>query len=177
MGARKHNSAEERKEALKTTFLARLNNCPTSPRKMGLVAELIRGKDVYQALNILHFSPKHAAKNMEKLLRSAISNFEQKTGERAEDGNLYISEVQVDGGAILKRFRPAPQGRAYRIRKRSNHITLYVDKREETGAENMEQPEEEELIEAPETVVETNETAEAPETKGSTETPKTTDNK
>jgi large subunit ribosomal protein L22 len=129
MGSRKQNSANERKEAMKSTYIARLNNCPTSPRKMDLVAELIRGKNVHQALNILHFSPKHAAKRMEKLLRSAISNFEQKTGERAEDGNLFVREVHVDGAAILKRFRPAPQGRAYRIRKRSNHITLVVDKR------------------------------------------------
>lgn len=142
MGARKHNSAEERKEAMKTTYMARLQNCPTSPRKMSLVAELIRGKDVYQALNILHFSPKHPAKNMEKLLRSAISNFEQKTGERAEDGNLFVSEVHVDGAPILKRFRPAPQGRAYRIRKRSNHITLVVDRRE-AAMENQQEVAEE----------------------------------
>ena len=122
MGSRKQNTAEERKEAKKTMYVAKLNNCPTSPRKMNLVAELIRDKDVYQALNILHFSPKHAAKKMEKLLRSAIANFEVKSGERAEDSGLYVSEVRVDGGVILKRFRPAPQGRAYRIRKRSNHI-------------------------------------------------------
>ena len=128
MGSRKQNSSDQRKEERKSTYIAKLNSCPTSPRKMSLVAELIRGKNVYQALNILHFSPKHAAKNMEKLLRSAISNFEQKTGERAEDGNLFVKEVHVDGGAILKRFRPAPQGRAYRIRKRSNHITLVVDR-------------------------------------------------
>jgi len=84
---------------------------------------------VYEALNTLNFNPKHPAKRLEKLLRSAISNFEQKTGERAEDSDLYIREVVVDGGPILKRFRPAPQGRAYRIRKRSNHVTLIVDKR------------------------------------------------
>jgi|SRR6185312_15727525 len=134
MGARKQKSADERKEAMKTTYVAKLNNCPTSPRKMSLVAELIQGKNVYQALNILHFSPKHAAKRMEKLLTSAISNFEQKTGERAEDSNLYVKSVHVDGAQILKRFRPAPQGRAYRIRKRSNHITLIVDKRAEEAA-------------------------------------------
>src|SRR3984957_19018630 len=136
MGSRKTNTADARKEALKTTYVAKLNNCPTSPRKMNLVAELIRGKNVYQAVNVLHFSPKHAAKKMEKLLTSAISNFEQKSGERAEDSNLYVKSVHVDGGAILKRFRPAPQGRAYRIRKRSNHVTLIVDKRlEEAVAE------------------------------------------
>ncbi len=129
MGSRKHNSAEIRKEDRKTLYLAVMRNCPTSPRKMGLVADLIRGKDVYEAMNLLHFSPKHAAKRMEKLLRSAISNYEQKSGERAEDGNLFVSEVHVDGAATLKRFRPAPQGRAYRIRKRSNHVTLVVDER------------------------------------------------
>jgi large subunit ribosomal protein L22 len=135
MGSRKHNSAEQRKEARKSTYIAMLKHCPTSPTKMDLVAELIRGKNVYQALNVLHFSPKHAAKRMEKLLRSAISNFEQKTGERAEDGNLFVKEVFVDGAQILKRFRPAPQGRAYRIRKRSNHITLIVDRAEAAAAE------------------------------------------
>src|ERR1700733_11611822 len=134
MGSRKQNSADARKEALKTTYVAKLNNCPTSPRKMDLVAELIQGKNVYQALNILHFSPKHAAKKMEKLLTSAISNFEQKTGERAEESNLYVKTVFVDGAATLKRFRPAPQGRAYRVRKRSNHVTLIVDKRVEEAA-------------------------------------------
>jgi len=138
MGSRKHNSAEARKEERKTTYVATLKHCPTSPTKMDLVAELIRGKNVYQALNILHFSPKHAAKRMEKLLRSAISNFEQKTGERAEDGNLFVKEVFVDGAQILKRFRPAPQGRAYRIRKRSNHVTLIVDKGEAAAAEQTE---------------------------------------
>ncbi|HWY98438.1 MAG TPA: 50S ribosomal protein L22 [Bacteroidia bacterium] len=129
MGSRKQKSADARKEAMKTTYLAKLSNCPTSPTKMALVAELIQGKNVYQALNILHFSPKHAAKKMEKLLTSAISNFEQKTGERAEESNLYVKTVFVDGAQTLKRFRPAPQGRAYRIRKRSNHVTLIVDKR------------------------------------------------
>jgi large subunit ribosomal protein L22 len=136
MGSRKQTSADIRKEAMKTTYVAKLNNCPTSPTKMALVAELIKGKNVYQALNILHFSPKHAAKKMEKLLTSAISNFEQKTGERAEDSNLFVKTIFVDGSATLKRFRPAPQGRAYRIRKRSNSVTLVVDKRlEEAGSE------------------------------------------
>src|SRR6201998_413869 len=136
MGSRKQNSADKRKEARKTTYLARLSNCPTSPTKMALVAELMQGKNVYQALNILHFSPKHAAKKMEKLLTSAISNFEQKSGERAEESNLYVKTVFVEGAATLNRFRPAPHGRAYRIRKRSNHVTLIVDKRvEEASAE------------------------------------------
>lgn len=148
MGSRKQNTANARKEALKTTYVAKLSNCPTSPRKMNLVAELIRGVDVYKALNILHFSPKHAAKKMEKLLRSAIANFEAKSGERAEDAGLYVSEVRVDGAPILKRFRPAPQGRAYRIRKRSNHIILAVNKRAE-GEANTAIAESEELEETP----------------------------
>src|SRR6185312_3645322 len=134
MGSRKTNTANSRKEAMKTTYVAKLSNCPTSPRKMNLVAELIRGVDVYKALNVLHFSNKHAAKRMEKLLRSAIANFEAKSGERAEDAGLFVSEVRVDGAPILKRFRPAPQGRAYRIRKRSNHIILAVNKRMEDAA-------------------------------------------
>lgn len=138
MGARKHYNAEDRKDAMQSIYIARLNNCPTSPRKMNLVAELIRGKNVYEALNILHFNPKHPSKNLEKLLRSAISNFEQKSGERAEDNNLFVKEVRVDGGPILKRFRPAPQGRAYRIRKRSNHVLLTVDKRLEIIPETTE---------------------------------------
>ncbi len=160
MGSRKQNSADARKEAMKTTYVATLSNCPTSPRKMNLVAELIRGVDVYKALNILHFSPKHAAKKMEKLLRSAIANFEAKSGERAEDAGLYVSEVRVDGAPILKRFRPAPQGRAYRIRKRSNHIILQVNKREEGAANaaiaNSEEGEEMPVEEAE--VVETTDT-------------------
>lgn len=161
MGSRKQNTANARKEALKTTYVAKLNNCPTSPRKMNLVAELIREQDVYKALNILHFSPKHAAKKMEKLLRSAIANFEVKSGERAEDAGLYVSECRVDGAAILKRFRPAPQGRAYRIRKRSNHIILAVNKRLENAA-NKAVAEGEELLEEPQVqdaeVVETTDT-------------------
>lgn len=166
MGSRKQNSAEERKEARKTTYLAVMRNCPTSPRKMGLVAELIRGKGVYEAMNLLRFSPKHAAKKMEKLLRSAISNYEQKSGERAEDGDLFVSEVHVDGGAILKRFRPAPQGRAYRIRKRSNHVTLMVDKRQELEAEDTAAEEVEEIaVQVPEAKKETKRNNTAEETK------------
>jgi len=166
MGSRKQNTANARKEAIKTTYVAKLSNCPTSPRKMNLVAELIRGQDVYKALNILHFSNKHAAKRMEKLLRSAIANFELKSGERAEDAGLYVSEVRVDGAPILKRFRPAPQGRAYRIRKRSNHIILAVNKRmenaadsTEAGEETLEEPQVEEA-EVVETTEETNNTEE-----------------
>lgn len=162
MGSRKTNTANARKEAMKTTYVAKLNNCPTSPRKMNLVAELIRGVDVYKALNILHFSNKHAARRMEKLLRSAIANFEAKSGERAEDAGLYVSEVKVDGAPILKRFRPAPQGRAYRIRKRSNHITLMVNKRMDDAAAGQAVAEGEEMLEEPQIgeaeVVETTDT-------------------
>lgn len=130
MGARKRNSAEERKEAMKSTFFAKLNNCPTSPRKMRLVADMIRGKKVDLALYMLKFSNKEAAPRMEKLLLSALSNWQAKNeGVRMEDENLFIREVHVDSGRQLKRLRTAPQGRGHRIRKRSNHITLIVDHR------------------------------------------------
>lgn len=127
MGSRKHESAVKRKEERKTTYIAKLNNCPSSPRKMCLVADLIRGMDANKALDTLQFTRKEAAKSMEKLLRSAISNYEQKSGLRANDSDLYVSAVFVDGGRVLKRVQPAPQGRAHRIRKRSNHVTLIVD--------------------------------------------------
>ena len=127
MGARKKISAEERKEALKSTYFASLRNVPTSPRKMRLVADLVRGMEVGRALGVLKFSNKEAAARVEKLLRSAIANWEEKNGRKAEDGELYISRIFVDGAATLKRMRPAPQGRGYRIRKRSNHVTIFVD--------------------------------------------------
>lgn len=127
MGARKKISAEERKQALKSTYFAALRNVPTSPRKMRLVADLVRGMEVGRALGVLKFSNKEAAARMEKLLRSAIANWEEKNGRKAEDGELYISRIFVDGAATLKRMRPAPQGRGYRIRKRSNHVTIFVD--------------------------------------------------
>lgn len=127
MGARKKTRAEAIKEANKTKYFARLNNCPTSPRKMRLLADLIRGIDVYKALNILKFNPKEASGRLEKLLASAIANYEAKTGSRPEDANLYVKEVFVDSGFQLKRIRTAPQGRAHRIRKRSNHVTLVID--------------------------------------------------
>lgn len=128
MGARKRNAAEERKEAMKSTFFAKLTNCPTSPRKMRLVADMIRGKKVNQALYMLKYSNKEAALRMEKLLLSALSNWQAKNeGVRMEDENLFIKEVHVDSGRQLKRLRTAPQGRGHRIRKRSNHITLIVD--------------------------------------------------
>ena len=127
MGARKKISAEERKQALKNTYFASLRNVPTSPRKMRLVADLVRGMEVGRALGVLKFSNKEAAARVEKLLRSAIANWEEKNGRKAEDGELYISRIFVDGAATLKRMRPAPQGRGYRIRKRSNYVTIVVD--------------------------------------------------
>jgi large subunit ribosomal protein L22 len=118
--------AEKMKEDRKAQYIARLRNCPTSPRKMRLVADLVRGMDVAKASAVLQFTKKHAARDLEKLLRSAISNFEQKSGERWEEAELYIKEISVDGGRVLKRIQPAPQGRAYRVRKRSNHVTMVL---------------------------------------------------
>ena len=130
MGARKRNSANARKEAKKKLAFAKLNNCPTSPRKMRLIADLIRGMDVEKALTELKLNPKEASGRMEKLLLSALANWETKNeGKRMDEGNLYVSEVRVDGGRMLKRVQPAPQGRAHRIRKRSNHVTLVVNSR------------------------------------------------
>lgn len=119
--------AERIKEERKTLYIARLRNCPSSPRKMRLVADLVRGMDVAKASGVLKFAKQHAARDLEKLLLSAISNFEQKTGERWEEADLFIKEISVDGGRVLKRISPAPQGRAYRVRKRSNHITMILD--------------------------------------------------
>ena len=108
--------------------IAKLNNVPTSPRKMRLVADLVRGKKVGQALSILKFTPNHGSIRLEKLLLSAIANWQAKNpDEKLEDADLYIKTISVDGGRMLKRLRPAPQGRAHRIRKRSNHVTLVVD--------------------------------------------------
>ena len=128
MGARKRNAANARKEEMKITSLAKLQNCPTSPRKMRLVADMIRGKKVETALNSLRFSTKEAAGRLEKVLLSAISNWQLKNeGQRIEDQDLFVKEVFVDSGRQLKRLRTAPQGRGHRIRKRSNHITLVLD--------------------------------------------------
>ena len=127
MGKRKKISAEKRKEALKTLYFAKVNNLPSSPRKMRYVVDMIRGMEVNRALGVLRFSKKHAAADVEKLLRSAINNWEQKNERKAEDGELYVSRVFVDEGVTMKRMRPAPHGRGYRIRKRSNHVTLFVD--------------------------------------------------
>lgn len=127
MGVRKRQSAELRKETQKTQAFAKLLNIPSSPRKMRLVADMVRGQEVFRALGILKFSNKEAAARVEKLLRSAIANWEAKNERKAENGELYISTIFVDPAPMLKRLRPAPQGRGYRIRKRANHVTLFVD--------------------------------------------------
>ncbi|NQW36098.1 MAG: 50S ribosomal protein L22 [Flavobacteriales bacterium] len=127
MGVRKKLSAEKRKEAKKTLSFARLKGCPTSPRKMRLVADQIRGIEVEKALQILKFSPKEASINLEKLLLSALSNWQAKNEDASlEDAGLIVKEIFVDSATMVKRLRPAPQGRAHRIRKRSNHITLIL---------------------------------------------------
>ena len=126
MGARKRLAAEKRKEALKTQYFAELQNVPSSPRKMRYVVDMVRGMEVNRALGTLRFSKKAASVQVEKLLRSAIANWEQKNDRKAEDGELFITKIFVDEGVTLKRMRPAPQGRGYRIRKRSNHVTIFV---------------------------------------------------
>jgi len=133
MGVRKRERAEQIKEAKKTQYFAKLNNCPTSPRKMRLVADLIRGEKVNKALNILRFSKKEASGRLEKLLLSAIANWQAKNEEGSvEDADLFIKEIRVDSGTMLKRLRPAPQGRAHRIRKRSNHVTMILGANDNT---------------------------------------------
>lgn len=127
MGSRKRTMANKMKEAKKTTYFASLNNVPSSPRKMRYVVDLVRGMEVTKALATLKFCSKDASKDLEKLVRSAIANWEQKNDRKAENGELYISKIFVDEGVTLKRMRPAPQGRGYRIRKRSNHVTVFVD--------------------------------------------------
>jgi len=130
MGARKRIKANAMKEARKDIAFAKLNNCPTSPRKMRLIADLIRGMDAERALSQLKLNPKEASGRMEKLLLSALANWEVKNeGKRMDESNLYVSEIKVDSGRMLKRVQPAPQGRAHRIRKRSNHVTIVVDSR------------------------------------------------
>ncbi|MCT4625217.1 MAG: 50S ribosomal protein L22 [Schleiferiaceae bacterium] len=132
MGSRKHNRAEAMKEARKSQALAKLRNCPTSPRKMRLVADQIRGVEVEKALFILKHSPKEASNKMEKLLLSALANWQTKNeGDRMEDAGLVVKEVYVDSAKMLKRIQPAPQGRAHRIRKRSNHVTILVASKED----------------------------------------------
>ena len=129
MGARKNKAAEVRKSEKKQKAIAILRDCPTSPRKMRLVADIIRGVEVNKALGILRYSKKEASIKLEKLLGSAIANWQAKNeGVRLEDVQLCVKEIFVDGGRMLKRVQPAPQGRAHRIRKRSNHVTIVVDK-------------------------------------------------
>lgn len=127
MGSKKRNRAEKLKEEKKNKYLAVLRNCPTSPRKMRLVVDMVRGEEVNKALDLLKYSPKEASRKVEKLLLSAIANWQNKNeGVRVEDSNLFIKELFVDSGRVLKRIRPAPQGRAHRIKKRSNHVTLVL---------------------------------------------------
>ena len=127
MGKRKKLSAEKRKEAKQSLSYAKLMNVPSSPRKMRYVVDMIRGMEVNKALGVLKFSSKEASRGVEKLLRSAIANWELKNERKADNGELFVTRVYVDEGVTLKRMRPAPQGRVYRIRKRSNHVTLFVD--------------------------------------------------
>ena len=127
MGVRKRKYADAIKEARKSEYFAKLRNVPTSPRKMRLVVDMVRGQEVFKALGILKFSNKEASNRVEKLLRSAIANWDQKNDRKAEAGELYVKTIFVDAAPMLKRLRPAPQGRGYRIRKRSNHVTLFVD--------------------------------------------------
>ncbi|MDO9153074.1 MAG: 50S ribosomal protein L22 [Paludibacter sp.] len=136
MGARKKISADARKEASKTLYFARLVGVPTSPRKMRLVADMIRGMEVNKALSVLKFSSKEASGRLEKLLKSAVANWEAKTEQKADNANLYISNIYVDSATMLKRLRTAPQGRGYRVRKRSNHVTLFVDTKITNDNEN-----------------------------------------
>lgn len=141
MGARKRNRAEQVKEENKQKYFAVLKNVPTSPRKMRLIADLIRGKEVNRALDILKHTPKEAAGRVEKLVLSAIANWQNKNeGVRLEDSNLFIKEIYVDSARMLKRLRPAPQGRGHIIRKRSNHVTVVLDSlnvKEENIKENI----------------------------------------
>ena len=132
MGKRKRESALARKEAKKTQYVAKLNNNPTSPRKTRLMADAVRGLDVEKALGILQYSRRESAPKLRKLLLSAIANWQAKNaGKRLEESNLYVKEIFVDGGRQLKRLRTAPQGRGYRIKKRSNHVTLVLGSRVE----------------------------------------------
>ena len=144
MGSRKHISAEARKEANKSIYIAKLNNNPTSPRKTRLMADAIRGLDVNKALGILQFSHRESAPKLRKLLLSAISNWQNKNeGKRIEDAELFVKEISVDGGRQLKRLRTAPRGLGHRIKKRSNHVTLILgsmveEKNAETAIINAE---------------------------------------
>lgn len=129
MARRKKLAADARKEANATQYFAKLSNIPSSPRKMRLVADMVRGMEVNRALGVLRFSSKNAATQVEKLLRSAIANWEQKNDRRADEGELFITKIFVDEGVTMKRMRARAQGRGCRIRKRSNHVTIFVDTR------------------------------------------------
>jgi len=134
MGVRKKLRAQQLKEERKNKFFAKLNGCPTSPRKMRLVADLVRGVEVEKALAILKFSPKEAARSLEKLTLSAIANWQAKNEDASiEDAGLFVKEIYVDSATMLKRLRPAPQGRAHRIRKRSNHVTMVLGTKNNTS--------------------------------------------
>ena len=133
MGSRKKEMADAIKAGKKQIAFAKLNNCPTSPRKMRLMADLVRGEKIDKALNLLKFSSKEASRRLEKLLLSAIANWQAKNEDASiEDADLFVKEIRVDGGTMLKRLRPAPQGRAHRIRKRSNHVTLVLGANDNT---------------------------------------------
>ncbi len=128
MGSRKQTTALRRKEEKKSKYYAIMRDCPTSPRKMRLVADMVRGTEVKRALDLLKFSSKEASKRVEKLVLSAIANWQNKNeGKRLEDANLVVKEIYVNQGRTLKRVQPAPQGRAHRVRKRSNHVTVVLD--------------------------------------------------
>ena len=143
MGAKSRNRAEQRKEAKKTLYYAKLNNCPTSPRKMRLVADLVRGQKVEHALHMLKTAPQQASERLRKLLLSAIANWQAKNeGIRLEDSDLYVKDILVDSGRMLKRLQTAPQGRAHRVRKRSNHVTLFVDSKNKAAVVEIEEKKE-----------------------------------
>ena len=138
MGVRKKEMADRIKAEKKQTAFAKLNDCPTSPRKMRLVADLIRGKKVEMALAILKFNSREASRRLEKLLLSAIAIWEAKNEDASiEDADLFVKEIRVDGGTMLKRLQTAPQGRAHRIRKRSNHVTLVLGAHNQTQTESV----------------------------------------
>jgi len=148
MGVRKRQAAEKRKEIKKTTAIARNVAVPTSPRKTRIVADLIRGMEVMKAMNVLRFNAKAPAARLEKLLQSAIYNWEAKSGDKIDEGTVYVKTISVDSARMLKRLRPAPQGRGNRIRKRSNHVTIVLDKIANRGNKSVEPVAEEESAEA-----------------------------
>lgn len=137
MGKRKRLAAEARKEANKSSYFAKLNSCPTSPRKMRQVADLVRGMEAYKALNVLKFNTREASGRLEKLLKSAIQNYAEKTQSQPEENTLFIKSIMVDSAMMAKRLRTAPQGRGYRIRKRSNHVTLELGTAEEVSTKKV----------------------------------------